>query len=422
MKNIFESFKNIKYTFYDIADILTYEPINFFIKLSNFFNKSKKQNNKKRIGIVFLLGLGDYIVFRNFLPYLKQKFSSYEIVFIGATRIKELYELLDKNFADKTIWIDLHKADYIWRDLQRLKFKNFKEKYLYRLKILKEISHYKFDYLLIPTDRKAFYFEDNIARLANANEKITLESKCAREKKWQMKIASFFYTKQIPLPPNLKYSFDFYKYKWFFEQIIGRKIALNRPFINPPTEEEIEKVLKKLSINKPYVVFAIGSSSSYRRWHPRNFAKVAKFLKERYGFSIVVTGSKGEIPLVEEFEKEFNGVFYNLVGRTSLKELMAVIYESELLVSNDTSAVHFAIAMDNTKPCFVIYSGKFFGDTIPYPKEIAPNYHLIAHPYIEKNYERYKILSNIFTFRSVPNINEIKFESVVKIITGYLRR
>ena len=69
---------------------------------------------------------------------------------------------------------------------------------------------------------------------------------------------------------------------------------------------------------------------------------------------------------------------------------------------------------------FVISNGNHYGRFTPYPKNMAPNYHVIYHPVIEKDIDNYKKLSNSYGYGSNLDINEISFESVKRKIDGTL--
>ncbi len=83
------------------------------------------------------------------------------------------------------------------------------------------------------------------------------------------------------------------------------------------------------------------------------------------------------------------------------------------MIANETSAPHFAIALEMTN-VFVISNGNHYGRFTPYPKEISKNYHVIYHPVIEKDLEDYKKLSTSYGFGSSVDINEISAQSVIK--------
>ena len=105
------------------------------------------------------------------------------------------------------------------------------------------------------------------------------------------------------------------------------------------------------------------------------------------------------------------GEYIDLVGKTSLVDLLHIIDNGNLLISNETSAPHFAIALEMIN-IFTIYNGNHYGRFIPYPKEASENYYVIYHPEIEKDLDNYEKISNKYGFRSGLDINEISVESI----------
>ena len=53
-------------------------------------------------------------------------------------------------------------------------------------------------------------------------------------------------------------------------------------------------------------------------------------------------------------------------GRTTLQEFAGVIAEAQLVVTNDSSTVHLAAALD--RPAVAILGGGHFGRFLPYPE------------------------------------------------------
>ena len=108
------------------------------------------------------------------------------------------------------------------------------------------------------------------------------------------------------------------------------------------------------------------------------------------------------------------------MSKTTLENLIDVISNCSILISNETSGGHLAIALD--KPdVFIIYNGNHFGRFTPYPKCMTDKYNVVFHPEIEKNIEDYKYLSNQYGYRSNLDINEITTEKVINKIDEVLK-
>ena len=187
--------------------------------------------------------------------------------------------------------------------------------------------------------------------------------------------------------------------------MLDTKLDITKPIIS------LQNKSSGLKLSKKYAILFIGASDKYRKWSVKNFAKVGNHLNREYGYDIVICGSAGDIKEANELEKCYEGKILNLVGKTSLSELLVVIYNGDLILSNETSAPHIAVAL-NLKNIFVIYNGKHYGRFTPYPKEISKNYHVIYHPFINKNLDEYKNKSNSYGYVSDLDINKISLEMV----------
>jgi len=105
----------------------------------------------------------------------------------------------------------------------------------------------------------------------------------------------------------------------------------------------------------PYVVLSLGSSEYGRRWPLAQYGALADRLLAA-GCRVVFVGAPGEEPDPAVFGplRERPGMI-DLVGRTSVPELMDVVKGATGVVSNDTGPAHLAIALGT--PTVVIVGG-----------------------------------------------------------------
>ncbi|MEM1166575.1 MAG: glycosyltransferase family 9 protein [Planctomycetota bacterium] len=111
-----------------------------------------------------------------------------------------------------------------------------------------------------------------------------------------------------------------------------------------------------LTGDTPYIVLASTSRWPGKRWPDEHFATLATSLLERLGDrSIVLVGGPDEADqcpgLVDLADREHRVT--NLIGRTSVGEMMAVIQAADLVVANDSAAVHMAVGFD--RPLVALY-------------------------------------------------------------------
>jgi heptosyltransferase-2 len=93
---------------------------------------------------------------------------------------------------------------------------------------------------------------------------------------------------------------------------------------------------------------AINPGASYgaaKRWIPERFAAVADSLAAEYGVKVVLTGGPGELEIGADIARAMQAQALNLIGRTTVRELMAVLGRCRLVVTNDSGPMHIAAAL-----------------------------------------------------------------------------
>jgi len=118
------------------------------------------------------------------------------------------------------------------------------------------------------------------------------------------------------------------------------------PLYSPPvlylTDDEKKWGIEVLSdIKRPLVAIHPGSGGSADNWSYNHYELLTRLLINE-GYGIVITGKKGE---TETFQLLSSENILDLRDRTSLRELMAVIYASDLFVSASTGPMHIASAL-----------------------------------------------------------------------------
>jgi ADP-heptose:LPS heptosyltransferase len=353
--------------------------------------------------LIRLDSIGDYILFRNFIAVLKnsEKFRNYKFIFAGNIIWKDISEELDKEYIEKFIWVDLKK------------FTNP----LYRFKKLRELSYFGYDYVISPVHSRRFFYGDAIVKFVNAKEKIGSEGDLSIMTMRQKKIADKYFTKLIDSENEI--IFEFYRNKRFFENLIGIELEIKKPEIN--FEYKNSDVLNKFGIKEGFVVLFIGASENHKVWDAENFVKVAEYINNKYNLKIVLCGGKNDVKYADKFKSFFKGEYLDLTGMTSLIDFAKILSKSNLLITNDTFAQHLAVAI-NLKNIIVLFNGNDFGRFVPYPEEMVKNlnYNVIFHPEIERDIESYGKIAKNYGFKSNLNVNEIKYEEVIKKIEKIL--
>ncbi|HEJ9487935.1 TPA: glycosyltransferase family 9 protein [Proteus mirabilis] len=137
---------------------------------------------------------------------------------------------------------------------------------------------------------------------------------------------------------------------------------------NAETRMEIPCKIEQLDKGNYHIVgFQMGASTQERRWPVKNFAELAqKLIDSKLLIQIKLIGSPRELELPEEFfallPEKYHRNIENLVGKTSLPDLLSQIKIMNVLVTGDTGPLHLAIALQiPTVSLFVTADPKWTG-------------------------------------------------------------
>ena len=113
------------------------------------------------------------------------------------------------------------------------------------------------------------------------------------------------------------------------------------------TPEEVETVKKKFglgTLSRP--VFGLNPGAEYgpaKRWPAENFIAAAKEVQTRTNCLWLIFGGNNDAMLASQIGKNIE--HQNLAGKTSLRELMALLKCCRVLLTNDTGPMHVAAAL-----------------------------------------------------------------------------
>ena len=123
------------------------------------------------------------------------------------------------------------------------------------------------------------------------------------------------------------------------------RFALRRP--SPRVLDAVKQLLAGEAGGTPpggYMAFQLGASDARRRWPTAHFAAIGRLVRERCGVMPVLVGTPDERELGAAYQAAGSPAV-NLIGRTSLEELSAVLVLSRLLITNDTGTMHLAAGL-----------------------------------------------------------------------------
>lgn len=119
-----------------------------------------------------------------------------------------------------------------------------------------------------------------------------------------------------------------------------------------PIPKDADDFVRSQLGDKSYIVISPCSSVAYRNWHTQGYAEVALHAIREHGLHVVISG--GNTPLERQYAAEISARIdvagqtkniTNLVSRTSLKQLLALLKRARLVISPDSGPAHLATAV-----------------------------------------------------------------------------
>jgi len=350
---------------------------------------------KQKLLVVRLDGIGDYILFRNFFSSLKKQraYKMVSITLLGNIAFKDLAESFDRHFIDEFIWMDPALL--------------YQEKSGLFLETQRKIKSKNFTIIINPVHSRTLKVDEFISGLGGRLVLGSVGDSINYSSPNEYQIGSRKYDFLIPVmgPQH----FELYRNQDFFQK-------LTRSECKP----ELNLSLSKEQVpDKNKVVIFPGAGHKSRQWSPQNFASLINHLNEykKPPLNFVLCGSAADKEICTKILKEVTNPanVVDLSGNTSLEKLATIISSAQLLVSNETSAVHIAAATKTPAVC--ISNGNHFGRFNPYPKEVFDKIVTVYPDNVFYNKDEYDFAVKQNKLCSSYDINSIKIEQVYQSIS-----
>jgi ADP-heptose:LPS heptosyltransferase len=303
--------------------------------LLRFFDILRKPS--KRLLIIKTDAIGDYILFRNFIEVVKTSalYKDYHIDLLGNILWRDIAITYDTPFIDEFIFIkagDLYDAP------------------LKTLKLGWRLFRKNYQIVLQPTYARTL-INDSLAALTGTKQIIGFEGDDNQiPERYKVKTDKF-YMKRLMLPLNIYFEFE--RSKFFFETILNCPISLKAPFI------------KVNETTKSGIVIFPGAGVFKRGWEKEKFLALIQLILQHSSQPVYLVGGPTEVQTGNYLMKHLPQGVSNLIGKTSLPQLIDIIGNSSLLIANETSAIHIAAATKTKSVC--ILGGGNFERFSPYP-------------------------------------------------------
>lgn len=286
--------------------------IKYINKILPNFKKQSDINNFKNVLVVSNTGLGDTILGTPAFKTLRKSFPELRITFLVNKKMFPLFDDLD--FVD----------DYLL----------YESGFFKQLALIRELRKKRIDTI--------FLFHSNgpedifFSVLSGASNILKMTDKSTHE------FESIFLNKMSAKKKHIiERKIDLVRL--FNPTVIDTSMELSHSF-----DKQVHNIYKENeTIN--FIGFQLGAQDIYKIWPIEKFIALAKELFHNLpNIRIVLLGAT---PLEKEmaftFEKAVNNKVsvLNMVGKSSIDELPSLVNGLDLLVTNDTGAMHMAIAL-----------------------------------------------------------------------------
>ncbi len=316
------------------------------IRIIAVFPSSEENKRKKRVLLIRLDAIGDFILWLDAAKALRTFYPTkeYEITLVG-------------NQAWTSLASELPYFDRVW-PLQIFKYLRNP---FYCCRLLGRIRREGFAIAINSGYSREFQLGDVMVNVSKAPERIAPRGETANIGNWQKKISDRWYTKLVPSSDKPM-----------------MELERNAEFVRGIGIKEFQASIPVLPVTKPlpdnftlkdyYVVFP-GAGSSGRQWPLLNFRALIERIYKKTGLTGIICGGPGEEHLGVELEKQSKVPLANWVNKTSLAEFTAIAAKARFLVGNETSAIHIAAAVSTPAVCTL--GGGHFGRFMPYPAHLG---------------------------------------------------
>lgn len=143
-------------------------------------------------------------------------------------------------------------------------------------------------------------------------------------------------------------------------------------FTTPQEDQAAGQLLANHGIGPDDFLLGINPGAAYgsaKRWYPDRFAAVARRLSDQWQAKVVIFGGPAETEIAGDIARSLDNVCLNMAGKTTVRELMALIKRCNFFVTNDSGPMHIAAAFG--VPLTAIFGPTDHTGTAPYTELAA---------------------------------------------------
>lgn len=281
----------------------------------------------RRLLLIRLDDIGDYLLFRNTLPAYKAAscFQGHEIHLLGNSAWKDIFSQYDASHVDHIIWLDKHKY--------------FAEKD-YRTQMWAQLSAIGFEKTIATSRSRSLLLDDLCMLAAGAPTNVGSNNNLVYQK--LNEVSDRLY--------NRLYAGDSLQLEFFYNCAFAAW-CIAAPFTQPRPHITINA-----SVVASGMVCFVGGSKKSHLWPNEKWVQLVLALQKGDKAQIIIAGGPGDADFAHAIAAQTQAD--NRVGKLSLVELTHLFAGARLVITHDTMASHLAISLGI--PTVIIANGDNF--------------------------------------------------------------
>jgi ADP-heptose:LPS heptosyltransferase len=256
-------------------------------------------------------------------------------------------------------WAEYARSSGLWDEVISVKPLSLMRRPLYRLRFMWQVRGLGARLLIQPRAARVFLQEDCIARIVSTAHRVGNAGTYINTTPGLLSFGNRFYDRLIDVN-RTRDKHEITRNQEFVLALTGRE-ATQFEFRGASTERADEAI-----------VVVLGAGQSGRIWPLDRLAHLVAHIRAEYPrFRIVLLGTNADRRSAEGLTNLAPAAIENRVGSTELRDYVAAIAAAALVICNDTSAYHIAMALRRPVLCFL--GGGHFGWFAPYPASYSNN-------------------------------------------------
>jgi ADP-heptose:LPS heptosyltransferase len=285
-------------------------------------------SERKKLLIIRLDDIGDYLLFRNHLSMYKNssRWEGHSITLLGNASWRDLFTMLDQKNVDDTIWVN--KNEYL-------------QCATYRAELWSRLRMQGFETVIAPSRTRPLLLDD-LCTLAAAPLQAIGSTNTYVHSRWNHE-SDDVYDQLFPAKNPTIHEFLFNGH--FTAWVCGGRSSVRRPHI----DYRVQSVSPD-----SYIVCCIGANTRSKRWPVKRWIEFINLYRQGHSLKVILAGAgTAELEMAQLIQERTHAD--SIVGKVSLPEFLHWVMGARVVLTNDTMAAHLSASCN--RPTIIIANG-----------------------------------------------------------------